>query len=200
MTQSGSSFKILILGETRLGMSSILNRLTEKSFAPYLPPTLGIDYKLFADKIDGKDVRLQIWDTAGQERFRTIAETFYRQSDGILVVFDVTDEDSFEKVNFWLDSLREKVDPSCVVVLVGNKADLKEETGVQFVPEANIQQLCRSTGFKYFEVSAKTNLRIYDTFHHLAEAIATTKTSAKSETEISISGKDRKAKPIRCCE
>ena len=199
MASAEVSFKVLILGETRVGKSSILTMLTEKSFTENLPPTLGIDFKLFLEKVDGKEVKLQIWDTAGQERFRTIAETFYRQSDGILVVFDITDLSSFEKVNDWLESLRQRIDQNCVVVLAGNKCDLKDEHGIMLVPEENIRALSEASGYKYFEVSAKKNLNIQACFHHLATSIIAEKRKGKSEEEIKL-GEAKAKTRVKCCK
>ena len=197
MNKIDQSYKILILGETRVGKSSVLTMLTEKTFSNNLPPTLGIDYKLFCDKVDGEEVKLQIWDTAGQERFRTIAETFYRQSNGILVVFDLSDRDTFNKVSFWLDSLKEKVDPACVVVLVGNKADLKGEAGVLFVAREEIDALARSSGVKYFECSAKKNTNIYECFHYLSKEISSKKQKERLDgTTLETS---RKSQTGKCC-
>lgn len=162
------TFKLLILGETKVGKSSILAMLTEKKFAPNPPPTIGLDFRLFHDRVDGEEVRLQVWDTAGQERFRAIAETFYRQSDAAVVVFDLSDRDSFEKVAYWLESIRGNGNGDCLVCLLGNKSDLAREVGVSLVPQEQIDALAQSAGVQYFAVSAKTNANIYNAFHFLA--------------------------------
>ena len=91
-------FKILILGESRVGKSSILNQFTENVFTENIPPTLGIDYKIQKVKVGDIYVKLQIWDTAGQERFRSITEGFYKGCNGVLLVFDLSDLESFKRI------------------------------------------------------------------------------------------------------
>lgn len=171
MVKEELSCKILILGESKVGKSSILNQFTEKAFTENLPPTLGIDYKIKKLDIDGTDVKLQIWDTAGQERFRSITESFYRGCHGVLLVFDLTDRDTFEKVKAWIMSIHEKAGKNVVICLVGNKLDLKGADGVDMVPTHVIEELVDAHDIKYFLVSAKENISIYTSFHYLAKEI-----------------------------
>lgn len=165
------SCKVLILGESKVGKSSILNQFTEKVFTENLPPTLGIDYKIMKLNIDDTDVKLQIWDTAGQERFRSITESFYRGCHGVLLVFDLTDRDTFEKVKAWIMSIHEKAGKNVVICLVGNKLDLKGADGVDMVPTHTIEELGEAHNIKHFLVSAKENINIYSSFHYLAKEI-----------------------------
>lgn len=165
------SAKILILGESKVGKSSILNQFTENLFTENLPPTLGIDYKIKKLNIDDVDVKLQIWDTAGQERFRSITESFYRGCHGVLLVFDLTDRDTFEKVKAWIMSIHEKAGKNVVIVLVGNKLDLKGADGVDMLPTHTVEELSSGHDIKYFLVSAKENINIHAAFHFLAKEI-----------------------------
>lgn len=171
MAREEVSCKILILGESKVGKSSILNQFTEKSFTENLPPTLGIDYKITKMNIDDTDVKLQIWDTAGQERFRSITESFYRGCHGVLLVFDLTDRDTFEKVKAWIMSIHEKAGKNVVICLVGNKLDLKDGDGVDMVPTHEIDELSEAHNIKYFLVSAKENININSAFNYLAKEI-----------------------------
>ena len=165
------SAKILILGESKVGKSSILNQFTEKVFTENLPPTLGIDYKIKKLTIDDTDIKLQIWDTAGQERFRSITESFYRGCHGVLLVFDLTDRDTFEKVKAWIISIHEKAGKNVVICLVGNKLDLKGADGVEMLPTHVIEELAVAHDIKYFLVSAKENISIHASFNYLAKEI-----------------------------
>lgn len=171
MSKVEVSCKILILGESKVGKSSILNQFTDKIFTENLPPTLGIDYKIMKINVDDVDVKLQIWDTAGQERFRSITESFYRGCHGVLLVFDLSDRDTFEKVKAWIVSIHEKAGKNVVVCLVGNKLDLKGAEGVDIVPNIEIETLAETHSIKYFPVSAKENINIYSAFHFLAKEI-----------------------------
>jgi len=163
--------KVLILGESKVGKSSILNRFTERHFTENLPPTLGIDYKITKVIIDKTEVKLQIWDTAGQERFRSITESFYKGCQAVLLVFDLTDRDTFEKTRSWLMSIYEKAGKDVTIVLVGNKYDLKESKGVEFVPEFEISSLAEAHGITYFLASAKEDYNIQEIFRHIAKSI-----------------------------
>ncbi len=163
--------KVLILGESKVGKSSILNRFTEKHFTENLPPTLGIDYKITKVIIDKTEVKLQIWDTAGQERFRSITESFYKGCQAVLLVFDLTDRDTFEKTKSWLMSIYEKAGKDVMIVLVGNKYDLKENKGVEFVPEFEISALAEAHSIAYFLASAKEDYNIQEIFRHIAKGV-----------------------------
>lgn len=171
MAKDEVSCKILILGESKVGKSSILNQFTEKSFTENLPPTLGIDYKITKMNIDDTDIKLQIWDTAGQERFRSITESFYRGCHGVLLVFDLTDRDTFEKIKAWIMNIHEKAGKNVVICLVGNKLDLRGADGVDMVPTHEIEELAEAHNIKHFLVSAKENINIYSSFHYLAKEI-----------------------------
>ena len=163
--------KVLILGESKVGKSSILSRFTDKHFTENLPPTLGIDYKITKVIVDKTEVKLQIWDTAGQERFRSITESFYKGCQAVLLVFDLTDRDSFEKTKSWLMSIYEKAGKEVVIVLVGNKYDLKNQKGVEVVPEFEIAGLADAHHITYFNASAKQDYNIAEIFAYIAKSI-----------------------------
>ena len=101
--------KILILGESKVGKSSLLLRFTEGVFKETIGPTLGIDYKIKRIQIEGFEVNLQIWDTAGQERFKSIVDSYYNGSHGIALVFDISDHSSFSKIEGWVKNISEKM-------------------------------------------------------------------------------------------
>lgn len=165
------SIKVLILGESKVGKSSILNRFTEKHFTENLPPTLGIDYKIMKVDVDGTEVKLQIWDTAGQERFRSITESFYKGCHAVLLVFDITDRDSFEKTKSWLMSIYEKAGSHVLICLLGNKYDLRDHRGVEVIPFDEIDSLAQAHNIKYFPTSAKEDYNIYESFYYVAKNV-----------------------------
>ena len=165
--------KVLILGNSQVGKSSILNQFTEGSFSDTMPPTLGIDYKI-SQITDGKNcIKLQIWDTAGQEKFKAITENFYRGAQGIILVFDLTDKDSFTNIRVWLKNIFEKAGKGVVICLVGNKLDLYEtysKDPVQkpkCVTQEEVDQLLSEHQFHYLQTSAKKNVNIKEAFSYL---------------------------------
>ena len=117
--------KLLTLGETGVGKTSIILRYTDNSFLNSQLYTIGIDCKIKKIKIDNKYINVLIWDTAGQERFRNITSHYYNNADGILLVYDISNRESFENLNYWLNEINEKADKNKInLILVGNKSDI----------------------------------------------------------------------------
>uniref|UniRef100_A0A0K0EX53 Ras-related protein Rab-1A n=1 Tax=Strongyloides venezuelensis TaxID=75913 RepID=A0A0K0EX53_STRVS len=159
-------FKIVVVGDHNCGKSCILLRFVENSFRNDHISTLGVDFKLKTIKLGGDKVRLELWDTAGMERYRTIYNSYYHSAHGIMCVFDLTNEKSFENIeNYWLKQIRTHAPPNAVVVLVGNKADLENERKVDFDRAENF---AKKTGISLYEVSAKTGINCEEAFMDLA--------------------------------
>ena len=169
--------KVLILGNSQVGKSSILNQFTEGSFSDSMPPTLGIDYKISQIAVNGDTIKLQIWDTAGQEKFKSITENFYKGAQGIILVFDLIDRDSFANIRVWLKNIFDKAGKNVVICLVGNKLDLWEEyqRDINLRPKCVVQdeidQLIAEHSFYYLRTSAKQNVNIKEAFNYLASEL-----------------------------
>eukprot|EP01071_Lankesteria_metandrocarpae_P010009 Lankesteria_metandrocarpae@DN5271_c0_g1_i1.p1 len=118
--------KLLLLGDSAVGKSSLLLRFCEDKFRSAHVLTIGVDFKSKIVDADGEKVKLQIWDTAGQERFRNITPVYFRSAMGVVLVYDVTKKESFENIRFWIKNLDEHATKEVVKVLVGNKVDLEE--------------------------------------------------------------------------
>ncbi|XP_050883960.1 ras-related protein RABE1c isoform X2 [Lathyrus oleraceus] len=116
--------KVLLIGDSGVGKSSLLVRFSEGSFSTSYLPTMGIDFRNRNIEMHGKRIKLQIWDTAGQERFRTITRAYYRGAMGILLVYDVTNESSFNNIRSWMLSIEQHASDNVNKILVGNKADM----------------------------------------------------------------------------
>ncbi|KAG2427245.1 hypothetical protein HYH02_014649 [Chlamydomonas schloesseri] len=130
--------------------------------------TIGIDFKIKKVDVEGKLVKLQIWDTAGQERFRTITSAYYRGAQGILLVYDITDEASFNNVRNWMRNIEQHASDNVNKILVGNKLDLAEK---RVVAEARGRALADEYGFRFFETSAKDNVAVEEAFLSVAKDV-----------------------------
>ncbi|CAG9324309.1 unnamed protein product [Blepharisma stoltei] len=161
------TLKILTLGDASVGKTCILLRFSEDEFPTVTMPTIGIEYKTKLVQIQGEQVKLQVWDTAGQERYhRTLASTFYRRANGIVLVFDLTDRNSLDHVENWMKQIRQKADPKVAIILVGNKMDLIDQTTF---PDG--KALADSYGIPFFMVSAKTGKNIAEVYNTLSDMI-----------------------------
>ncbi|TKW17618.1 hypothetical protein SEVIR_5G379900v4 [Setaria viridis] len=167
-----------------VGKSCLLLRFSDGSFTTSFITTIGIDFKIRTIELDGKRVKLQIWDTAGQERFRTITTAYYRGAMGILLVYDVTDESSFNNIRNWIRNIEQHASDNVNKILVGNKADMDESK--RAVPTAKGQALADEYGIKFFETSAKTNLNVEQVFFSIARDIKQrlSETDSKPEDKV----------------
>ncbi|XP_013714834.1 ras-related protein RABE1c isoform X3 [Brassica napus] len=161
--------KLLLIGDSGVGKSCLLLRFSDGSFTTSFITTIGIDFKIRTIELDGKRIKLQIWDTAGQERFRTITTAYYRGAMGILLVYDVTDESSFNNIRNWIRNIEQHASDNVNKILVGNKADMDESN--RAVPKAKGQALADEYGIKFFETSTKTNLNVEEVFFSIAKDI-----------------------------
>ncbi|CAM8985877.1 unnamed protein product [Rhodiola kirilowii] len=118
-------FKVVLIGDSGVGKSNILSRFTRNEFSLESKSTIGVEFATRSIRVDDKVVKAQIWDTAGQERYRAITSAYYRGAVGALLVYDVTRHVTFENVERWLKELRNHTDANVVIMLVGNKADLR---------------------------------------------------------------------------
>lgn len=119
--------KVILIGETGVGKSSIIQRFLSNKFETGQMPTIGIDYSSIKVDFQGRKNHLQIWDTAGQERFRSLVKSYYSNIQVAVIVYSVASLESFERVDYWLQNLKENVDQNVLIILVGNKRDLIEE-------------------------------------------------------------------------
>eukprot|EP00475_Leptophrys_vorax_P002315 TRINITY_DN112_c0_g1_i1.p1 TRINITY_DN112_c0_g1~~TRINITY_DN112_c0_g1_i1.p1 ORF type:complete len:196 (+),score=69.77 TRINITY_DN112_c0_g1_i1:153-740(+) len=157
--------KLLMIGDSGVGKSCLLLRFSDDSFTPTFITTIGIDFKIKTIDLNGKRVKLQIWDTAGQERFRTITTAYYRGANGILLVYDVTDENSFLNIRNWMKSIDQHAADSVKRILIGNKADMVNE---KVIETGRGQSLADEYQIKFFECSAKTDQNVTEAFMEIA--------------------------------
>ena len=163
-------FKVLIIGNSGVGKSCLLLRFADDMFSENYISTIGVDFKIRKIQQDGKTIKLQIWDTAGQERFKTITKSYYRGSNGIIVVYDITDRESFEQVAHWMSEIDNHANPNVCRLLVGNKADLVDERKVS-VDEG--EALAKQFGIPFMETSAKESSNVEKMFITMTSAMKT---------------------------
>jgi len=161
-------FKLLIIGNSSVGKTSFLFRYADDSFTSAFVSTVGIDFKVKTVFRQDKRVKLQIWDTAGQERYRTITTAYYRGAMGFILMYDVTNEESFNAVQDWCTQIKTYSWDNAQVVLVGNKNDLEDERIVSF---ERGKQLADQLGLEFFETSAKENINVKSVFERLVDII-----------------------------
>ena len=130
-------FKILLIGDSGVGKSSVLGRFVDKVFTDTYISTIGVDFKIRTLNIDGKAVKLQIWDTAGQERFRTITTSYYRGVHAVILVYDVTDILSFNNISNWLKEVQRYAPDNAIKLLIGNKCDLVRKYTHKYIKQNN---------------------------------------------------------------
>ncbi|VDK74000.1 unnamed protein product [Dibothriocephalus latus] len=155
-------FKFLIIGNASSGKTCILRRYTERKFFPNTQHTIGAEFGSKIVNVDGTYVKIQIWDTAGQERFRSMARSYYRDAVGTLLVYDVTNRQSFDAVGQWLSDARQLASPNVVVILVGNKKDLQDTDGQVTHWEANA--FAQENDMQLIETSALTGENVDEAF------------------------------------
>eukprot|EP01125_Pyxidicula_operculata_P021098 TRINITY_DN79_c0_g1_i1.p1 TRINITY_DN79_c0_g1~~TRINITY_DN79_c0_g1_i1.p1 ORF type:complete len:201 (+),score=34.11 TRINITY_DN79_c0_g1_i1:103-705(+) len=161
-------FKIVLIGDSGTGKSSLLLRYADDVFTENFISTIGVDFKVKTTKLEGTKVKLQIWDTAGQERFRTITSSYYRGAHAIMVVYDVTNRESFENVTRWLQEIGQYTCEDVERILIGNKCDLADERKVYFEEG---RELADSYAMPFFETSAKMSSSVADSFESVAKSL-----------------------------
>ncbi|CAD8059242.1 unnamed protein product [Paramecium sonneborni] len=160
--------KILMLGEGAVGKSSLLNRYVDEKFSENMQATLGVEYRQKILTQGDNQVIVQVWDTAGQERFRVITPIFYRNAQGVSLVYSVVDKNSFQQVQTWIDNLKEQIDCEQIsIVLVANKCDISQREVTTFEG----QQLAQKYQIKYFECSARTGAQVKEMYTELVQQI-----------------------------
>jgi len=161
-------FKILLIGDSGVGKSCLLLRFADDSWTDSHISTIGVDFKIKTLNCDGKVIKLQIWDTAGQERFRTITSSYYRGAQGIILVFDCTDMESFNNVKQWLGEIDRYACENVNKLLVGNKVDL---VAGRVVDKNVAMEFAESMNIPYIETSAKNASGVEEAFMMMARAI-----------------------------
>lgn len=162
-------FKLIVIGDSGVGKSCLLLRFCDDTYTDSFISTIGVDFKIKTIEIGNKVAKLQIWDTAGQDRFKTIVSSYYRGATAVMIVYDITDAESFANVNNWLEEINHYCSPELPKILIGNKSDMEHK---RVVPSATAKEYAEIRGIKYIETSAKKNNAVEDAFFQLAQKTA----------------------------
>ncbi|XP_056134352.1 ras-related protein Rab-8B isoform X1 [Lampris incognitus] len=163
-------FKLLLIGDSGVGKTCLLFRFSEDAFNTTFISTIGIDFKIRTIELDGKKIKLQIWDTAGQERFRTITTAYYRGAMGIMLVYDITNEKSFDNIKNWIRNIEEHASSDVEKMILGNKCDMNDKRQVS---KERGEKLAIDYGIKFLETSAKSSINVEEAFFMLGRDIMT---------------------------
>ncbi|KAJ8497699.1 hypothetical protein OPV22_008251 [Ensete ventricosum] len=161
-------FKVVLIGDSGVGKSNLLSRFTRNEFSLESKSTIGVEFATRTIRVDEKVVKAQIWDTAGQERYRAITSAYYRGAVGALVVYDITRHVTFENIERWLKELREHTDSSTIIMLVGNKADLRHLRAVSTEDAKDFAE--RENSF-FMETSALESMNVENAFSEVLTQI-----------------------------
>lgn len=161
--------KVVLIGDSSVGKSNILSRFSKDEFMMNSQSTVGVEFASKIVELDSKKkIKVQMWDTAGQERYKSITNTYYYRSQGALVVFDITKYSSFESVDRWVNQIRQFAGPHVVILLIGNKSDLKHLRAV--TKEEALEKAEALGNLEYIETSALNNCHIAETFNTLVQS------------------------------
>lgn len=161
-------FKLVLLGDTAVGKSCLVVRFVRDEFFEFQEPTIGAAFLTQTVALDDATVKFEIWDTAGQERYRSLAPMYYRGAAAAIVVYDITNPDSFAGAKSWVKELQRRGDPNVVIALAGNKADLESRRKVEF-EEANAY--AEENGILHLETSAKNANNVRALFVEIAKKL-----------------------------
>ncbi|PFX24600.1 Ras and EF-hand domain-containing protein [Stylophora pistillata] len=196
-------YKLVLAGDAAVGKSSFILRLCRNRFHSALNSTLGVDFQMKTLVVDDKTIAFQLWDTAGQERFRSIAKSYFRKADGVLLLYDVTCETSFINVRDWVEAIEDSTSKPIPIMLCGNKTDLRQSyiaEGKTVITEENGEKLAREYGALFIETSSKENRNITDACIELGRLLRKIEdTEVEQSHGVTLKEGDEKSKKESCC-
>ena len=195
--ESNYVFKVLLLGDSTVGKTCFLMRFTENTFQEIYMSTIGLDYRFKKMPVDdGKEGTVQIWDTAGQDRFRAITKNYYKGAHGIILIYDVTNQKTFENVRNWVTQIRENASEKAIIYIVGNKIDDKQN---KVVTKEDGEKMAKEFDLKFFEASAKEDINIAPTFEALVKDIYKVNGNSEEGANGKLIGGNGKNGKRNCC-
>jgi small GTP-binding protein len=187
-------FRVVAIGDASVGKTAIITQLMHGRISGEEKSTVGAMFVLHHEVVDGGGIEMQVWDTAGQERFRSLGPIYYRNASCAILVFDVTNHESFEHLDGWVKSFMTIAGGRAFVFAVGNKIDLDERV----VPETEMREWAEANGLKWFMISAKTGKGVAELFKAVAQELVD-RTAPPAVPRQTADGRDARAKKNRCC-
>lgn len=161
-------FKVVLIGDSGVGKSNLLSRFTRNEFSLETKATIGVEFATRSVTVENKVIKAQIWDTAGQERYRAITSAYYRGAVGAMLVYAINSRDSFNNAERWLNELRDNADRNIMIMLVGNKSDLKH---LREVPTEEAKDFAKKHNLSFMETSALDSSNVEDAFKSVINSI-----------------------------
>ena len=193
--------RIITLGDSAVGKTSLILRYSDNYFSSLYLSTAGIDSKIKIIKLEnGEDIRVVLTDTAGQERYRNIASNYIKKADGILLVYNITDKDTFEGVKVWIKSIKDESGDSRPIILLGNKSDLNDK---RMIKKEVGEDFAENEGIKFYETSCKTGENVEKAINDLVKQIyekSHSNPNGKDNNNFQITGDNNKEnRRTNCC-
>ncbi|XP_046859987.1 ras and EF-hand domain-containing protein homolog isoform X5 [Xenia sp. Carnegie-2017] len=195
-------YKLVLAGDAAVGKSSFILRLCKNKFHSSLNATLGVDFQVKNVKVDSKTIALQLWDTAGQERFRSIAKSYFRKVDGVLLLYDVTCESSFVHIRDWIATIEECSHKKVPIMICANKCDLREEyikEGRKVVTKESGLRLAKYYDALFIEISAKDGHHIEKACKDLSRILTSLENEEIEQSGLKLERKEKDKKKLPCC-
>lgn len=193
--------QLLIIGDATVGKTSILSRFSKNSFNSNYLATVGLDFFTKDEIFEGKIIRIKIWDTAGQERYKSLTKGFFRNAQGIIIVFDVTNLESFNSLKYWIQSIQNNIDlekNNIPAIIIGNKIDLPERE----VKKDDGEKFAKEQKYEYFETSAKSGEGVSESIRFLVKTLfenANFYEKNKDKKNMTIKGEKYNKESKKCC-
>ncbi|KAL9654638.1 hypothetical protein ABK040_006700 [Willaertia magna] len=181
-------YKVVVIGDSGVGKSNLITRFTQNKFTKDTKPTIGVEFGAKSIEYDNVTIKGQIWDTAGQERFRAISAAYYRGANGALIVYDITNQESFENLEKWFKEIENQGENGCINILIGNKCDLNH---LRQVETATGKAFAEKHGVPFMETSAADSTNVDEAFTTLLKEIYKSQSRKNKKTD-----EERKDEPI----
>ena len=169
--QFDKTCQLLIIGDSSVGKTSLISRYANGTFKEEYLATVGLDYYTKNEIIDNKTIQIKLWDTAGQERFKSLTQNYFRNAEGVLLVYDVTSTESFDNLKYWISSIKDNMkqqDMNIPLIIIGNKIDMEDS---REIIKENAEKFAGENNYKYFETSAKTGAGVDDAIRELVNQV-----------------------------
>ena len=169
--QFDKTCQLLIIGDSSVGKTSLISRYANGTFKEEYLATVGLDYYTKNEIIDNKTIQIKLWDTAGQERFKSLTQNYFRNAEGVLLVYDVTSTESFDNLKYWISSIKDNMkqqDMNIPLIIIGNKIDMEDS---REIIKENAEKFAGENNYKYFETSAKTGVGVDDAIRELVNQV-----------------------------